>query len=78
MAFPEELVRYKGAQLCPVCGEQFEMKVMSTPAGFFVGTECCEGPNSRESDYYPSSAAVLAALAARTVAWRKLGYQGGA
>jgi hypothetical protein len=78
MAFPEELVRYKAAKVCDVCGERFVLSVMRSGGGFFVGTECCEGPNSRESEYYASRDDVLVALAMGTVEWRQVGFQGGA
>lgn len=78
MAFPEELVRWTGAGRCEECNEPFELHVMMSGAGFFVGTECCVGPNSRESGYYRTRAEAQKALDTDTVTWRQLGYQGDA
>lgn len=40
-----------------------EFEVFSSPAGFYIGTQCnyC-GPFSRESDYYPSFEAAQSEL----------------
>lgn len=77
MAFPEELVRYEGTQRCDVCGEPFELQVLMSGAGYFIGTECCEGPNSRESGYYYSREDAQHALNTNTVVWRELGFTPG-
>jgi len=47
---------------CSECGEPITMEVLSSNAGFYIGTMCCEGPISRESGYYPSRDRASAAL----------------
>jgi len=53
-----------------------ELKVMSSAAGWYIGTtyfdeEChCEFPNTRESGYYATEEEAEAALRTNNVNWR--------
>jgi hypothetical protein len=51
---PGETILTGAIRKCPECGAEFELKVMLSPAGYYIGTECQDGPNSRESGYYAS------------------------
>ena len=52
-----------GNSNCPDCGEFLPLKVLSTPAGYYVGTFCGHcGPYSRESGYYRKVEEAQAAL----------------
>lgn len=55
---------------CDVCGKHLEFKVLCSNAGYYIGTECCMGPNSRESHYYPTYPSAKIALDNNTVNWR--------
>jgi hypothetical protein len=37
---------------CSVCGMELSNKVLSSTAGFYIGTRCECGPHSRESGYF--------------------------
>lgn len=50
---PGETIATGASQHCSMCEKKLELKVLSTPAGYYVGTFCCE-PHSRESGYYPT------------------------
>ena len=39
---------------CKDCGEILVLKTLESGAGYYIGTECCCGPNSRDSGYYGS------------------------
>lgn len=49
---PRETLGNGAEKSCPDCGIRFEPKVMSSNAGYYIGTSCDCGPNSRESGYY--------------------------
>jgi len=49
--FPSETVLTGGSNICEWCGNKIEFSICSSPAGYYVGTECCGSPNSRETDY---------------------------
>lgn len=52
-----------GADLhCPECGKLLKFEVLCSAAGFYVGTECCCGPYSRESIYFRTRKAAQEAL----------------
>lgn len=40
---------------CIDCGEVYVLKVCQSFSGYYIGTECECGPNSRESGYYPTA-----------------------
>lgn len=51
MALPGELCGTQGT-ICSLCGEEVELDILSSPAGFYLGYWCC-GPISRETRYMP-------------------------
>ena len=60
--------KFSGAPLepCDFCDHtEFPLRVMSTPAGYYVGTQCgkCGAPESRETDYYRTCEEAEAVLA---------------
>ena len=38
---------------CQSCGKTPEFQVLSSGAGYYIGTECDCGPYTRESIYFP-------------------------
>ena len=71
MVLPKETIRLGADPNCSVCNKRFELKVMRSAAGYYIGTQCCEGPNSRESHYYSSRETAQHALDTGTVNWRE-------
>ncbi len=62
MAFPGELLGVNGAT-CFLCGDEMELEVLSTPAGFYLGYYCeNDGPMGRETNYMPTWEAAEAEL----------------
>ena len=59
---PGETIHSGAPKQCVDCDTKFELKVMKTPAGYYIGTECECGPYSRESGYYPTLEAAVKAL----------------
>lgn len=53
MALDSEKKTYAG-KTCIDCGEVYVLKVCQSFSGYYIGTECECGPNSRESRYYPT------------------------
>ena len=49
---PGETIASGASSTCPDCGMKLELKVLSSGGGYYIGTECCCGPYSRESGYY--------------------------
>jgi len=37
---------------CEICGEPYSFEVMHSSAGFYIGSQCCVGPWTRESRYW--------------------------
>ena len=52
MVMPGETILTGASDECPDCEKKLKFEVMRSPAGFYVGTQCCCGPYSRESGYY--------------------------
>jgi len=52
MALPGETGHV--GKTCGGCDTVLEAKVLSSGAGYYIGTYCMCGPYSRESGYYPS------------------------
>ena len=52
MAIQGECIQTGASPICEVCGKKYVMQVLHSAAGYYIGTECCDGPNSRESGYY--------------------------
>lgn len=53
MALDSEKLTCAG-KTCPDCGEVYVLKICQSFSGYYIGTECQCGPNSRESSYYPT------------------------
>lgn len=49
---PGETIHSGAAPTCDVCGRTYDWQLMRTPAGWYVGTQCCAGPNTRETQYW--------------------------
>lgn len=49
---PGETLGTGAPKNCPDCNVRLEPKVMSSAAGYYIGTGCDCGPFSRESGYY--------------------------
>jgi len=49
---PRETIHLGANPNCPDCHKLLENKVLKSNAGYYIGTECCCGPYSRESHYY--------------------------
>ena len=59
---PGETISSDAPSGCPDCKVKLRLKVMHSPAGYYIGTECDCGPYSRESGYYPTAMAAGKAL----------------
>jgi hypothetical protein len=59
---PGETLQSGAPSSCKDCGETFVAKVLQSAAGYYVGTECRCGPNSRELGYCPSAEAAAELL----------------
>jgi hypothetical protein len=51
VAIEGETIGTGAPDVCPECGKKLEMQVLRSNA-WYIGTECCCGPYSRESGYY--------------------------
>lgn len=51
---PGETIATGAPSTCPDCKLKLELQVLSSAAGFYIGTYCNCGPYSRESGYYRS------------------------
>lgn len=53
MVLPGETIATGGSDTCD-CGDKLELRVLQSPAGHYIGTQCDKecGPWSRESGYY--------------------------
>ena len=40
---------------CRACNKTLELDVCHSAAGYYLGTECCGGPYSRETHYFKNS-----------------------
>ena len=61
MALPGEVGHIDSK--CMDCGTHLPAKVLSSGAGYYIGTFCPRcGPYSRESGYYPTAEAAQKAL----------------
>jgi cytidylate kinase len=57
-----ETILSGASSVCDECGEVLAFEVLSSGAGYYIGTTCSCGPYSRESDYYHSREAAQADL----------------
>lgn len=60
MALPGEIGH--SFETCPDCGTVMVPQVCMSAAGYYIGTWCQCGPNSRESGYYRTRQAAQADL----------------
>jgi hypothetical protein len=60
--FPGETITSGAPNSCPTCGLKMQFEVLSSPAGYYIGTQCDCGPYSRESGYFITRAATEYAL----------------
>ena len=65
-----ETIHSGAADTCTECGVKLVLEVLSSPAGWYIGTRCNCGPYSRESRYYSSYNAAKFALEFGHVDWR--------
>lgn len=49
-------------QTCAECEVDLEMQVLQSGGGYYVGTQCMCGPNTRETLYFASHLSAEAAL----------------
>ncbi len=54
MVMPGETLATGANPKCEDCGITPELEILSTPAGYYIGTRCNCDPYSRESGYYPT------------------------
>jgi len=59
---PGETIVSDASQKCNECGKEMEMQVLSSAAGFYIGTQCECGPYSREPGYFRTREDATAAL----------------
>lgn len=69
MTLPGETLATGAPEVCSDCGVRVEPQVMSSAAGYYVGTRCDCGPYSRESGYFKTHQEVEAVL--RTGGWAR-------
>lgn len=60
---PGETIASGAPDQCPDCGTKFVDQVLKSAAGYYVGTCCPCGPNSRESEYFDDREMAEKALA---------------
>ena len=63
---PGETILSGAPTHCDVCGSQYDFRVMQSQAGFYIGTACCSGANTRESRYWDTEEETQIALVAWT------------
>jgi hypothetical protein len=51
--FPGETILSGASPVCPDCQKKLEFQVLKSAAGYYIGTACCCGPYTRETEYYP-------------------------
>lgn len=53
MTLIRETLASGAPKTCPDCGITVSPEVLSSAAGWYIGTRCGCGPYTRESGYYP-------------------------
>lgn len=76
MALPGETIHLGAPRTCQDCGQKLYEKVMRSPAGWYIGTECDCGPYSRESEYYEHYDSAKGALDNGTIKYREANFNG--
>ena len=61
---PGETIATGASGTCGDCGVTPQLEVLSSQAGYYIGTQCTCGPFTRESGYYPTRELAAAALVA--------------
>ena len=51
---PGETILSGATPVCPDCKSALTLQVLSSGAGYYVGTQCCGGPYTRETGYFRS------------------------
>jgi hypothetical protein len=51
---PGETILSGATPLCPDCQSGLTLQVLMSGAGYYVGTQCCGGPYTRETGYFHS------------------------
>lgn len=57
MVLMGETIATGAPKQCEDCQVTLKLQVLSSNAGYYIGTHCDCGPYSRESDYYPKRSA---------------------
>ena len=71
MVMHGETIHLGASPRCIGCGKLLEPKVCRFAEGYYIGTICCMGPNSRESHYYPSEESAQEALETNNINYRE-------
>ena len=69
--FAGETIRTGADTNCDLCGKEYEFKILKT-CGWYIGTECCGMPYTRESEYYKSFDSIVNDFEDKTIEWRQL------
>lgn len=67
---PGETIRSGASDVCSECRVKLVERVLYSPAGYYIGTQCTCGPYSRESHYYRTQEAAQSALLNNQVNYR--------
>lgn len=59
---PGETILSGAKPVCSDCGVGLTLEVLRSAAGYYVGTQCCGGPNTRETNYFATHSEAHAAL----------------
>jgi hypothetical protein len=61
---PGETINSGASDVCPDCKQKLIVKVCQSGGGYYLGTWCCCGPYSRESEYFATEELANVALVA--------------
>jgi len=70
MVLPRETIHRGADNHCSECKKELKLEVLMSNAGYYIGTQCCCGPYSRESHYYPTRKAAQLALDTNKIKFR--------
>jgi hypothetical protein len=70
MVLPKETIHRGADNHCSECKQELKNQVLMSNAGYYIGTQCCCGPYSRESHYYPTRKAAQLALDTNKINFR--------
>ena len=54
---PGETILSDAPDTCPDCKQKLKFQVCQSNAGYYIGTQCCCGPYSRETGYFDKETA---------------------